>query len=700
MAPRISSSSSSSSSSLSLSSLSSVTPAPKRGQAKARSKSTLSSKSKNETTHSPAPSTQTELSSFFSILAKPNTPGGPALADPKASKPFTFESPLAVQTSSLYQQHQQQQPAKKLKLAANTAVAVHVKTTPFSLQTTDVASLSPFQKLVLKRRAENLQEKEEENGNKNVHLFSTRPSESSFHLQRRPIVATPSKSCASFSASFGDSLDGQTSATASPSALFPQHLVLLQKLFYALEATCAFHANREKPPTWHVLKKPVENRCNRTFTLSHLSQILALYPSAYCLTPLRILVDSDIGMKEDSVMIEMIKLVIDEEELDDNDKEADFVVGGNDATNSTVAKSFITAPNTAAISSNAKTLLIGDGKTLFEREKPFAEALEKRREFFRSKCLDYVKACHEKFLTGLSESDRDSYNQTNNKHEPEPQWHPDFNLESHVPEVEGIDIPTVKSVAAMKLSAKSSDTTVTSDTTLYSCHTTTNAAAVTISDALTVSAIPSESKSVSDTTLASSDTPLTTSVPSTSLTASTSVTKSLSTTPATTTPKTKSVLQEQQTPQQQAATPTLSRAAALLQRIREKDRQKNETLANTPKFNSADLKRRAMISRLVEVGRSVMAFFTAKRTSALPMKQVCEYVITGVRNSISYEEAREHIILLSETCPEWCTVVKLQVGTIVKFDATVPDMVVGLRKKMKELLEDGVKKGRENSVII
>ncbi|KAI8842639.1 hypothetical protein BJ741DRAFT_339967 [Chytriomyces cf. hyalinus JEL632] len=371
----------------------------------------------------------------------------------------------------------------------------------------------------------------------------------------------------------------------------PTHLQLLSKFFSALESTLAFHSTRDTPSTFHRIVKPVENICNRTFQMSHLAQILALLPGAYKLVPVRVLVDTDTGKKEDSVLIDMTVVDLGQSK----DLSAVFteeaVLEGKDKK----------SENDAAISTVPKTPAVGD------KEKPFAETLEKRKVAFQEACREYVAAFHEDFLKTLKETDRVDFEASQKKVAlaasnlsssvfPMP-WHPHFDLES-IPEVLGVTLPTTRSVAASEKLEALSKVSGSSETIVTESLPTES-----ISAATAVLSPPSEATPNAESNGTASDEP--------------------SSSPA------------------DAAEPPkkLSRAAALLERIREKERKRNESQLATPKYTPLEMKRRAMISRLPEVARSMMSYFAAAKKGSLPMKEVCEYVMTGVRSFISYGDA-------------------------------------------------------------
>ncbi|KAJ3267200.1 replication licensing factor Cdt1 [Chytriomyces hyalinus] len=475
-------------------------------------------------------------------------------------------------------------------------------------------------------------------------LNSGMPSTPKTPTSLRAILAVPPrtpKSPLPTKFTFAPVLTARAPAIPNHVARLPTHLQLLSKFFSALESTLAFHSTRDTPSTFHRIVKPVENICNRTFQMSHLAQILALLPGAYKLVPVRVLVDTDTGKKEDSVLIDMTVLDLGQSKDLAGVVAEEAVLEGKNKT----------SENDSDVAVASKTPAVGD------KEKPFAETLEKRKVAFQEACREYVAAFHEDFLKTLKESDRVDFEALQKKVAlagsnlsssviPMP-WHPHFDLES-IPEVLGVTLPTTRSVAASEKLEALSRVSATPETTATESLPTESISAATDAPSRPLEETPNAGSSGT-----ASDEP------------------------------SSAITNEAEPPKK------LSRAAALLERIREKERKRNESQLATPKYTPLEMKRRAMISRLPEVARSMMSYFAAAKKGSLPMKEVCEYVMTGVRSFISYDEAREHVILLSEICADWCTIVKLQVGTVVKVDVGVIDKIPQLQTKMKALLTAG-----------
>ncbi|KAJ3239730.1 replication licensing factor Cdt1 [Chytriomyces hyalinus] len=643
------------------------TSTPARRNASTRATSRKSTAAGAKTPSSIGHNKQTDLTDFFSSIAGSKSESGEILGKGKrvcigpvsgsastgsglklAGSPNTA-SLLRVKTADTPMNTEAMTPFMRAIAAASvSSSAPPAKAAPAATHTTAPSSATPGVMTPSKRKVLHSNSDDDDCNaldnsirasiaSRSTLLNSGMPSTPKTPTSLRAILAVPPrtpKSPVPSTFTFAPVLTVRAHAIPNHVSRLPTHLQLLSKFFSALESTLAFHSTRDTPSTFHRIVKPVENICNRTFQMSHLAQILALLPGAYKLVPVRVLVDTDTGKKEDSVLIDMTVLDL-----------------GQSKDLAAVVEDAMKGENDSAVAAVSKTPAVGD------KEKPFAETLEKRKLAFQEACREYVAAFHEDFLKTFKESERMDFEATQKKVAlaasnlsssvfPMP-WHPRFDLES-VPEVLGVILPTTRSVAVLEKLEAQSKVSGSSETTASESLPMESISAETAALPPPVETNPSEGNNGT-----ASDEP--------------------------TAPPTDSA----EPPKK------LSRAAALLERIREKERKRNESHLATPKYTPLEMKRRAMISRLPEVARSMMSYFAAAKKGSLPMKEVCEYVMTGVRSFISYDEAREHVILLSEICADWCTIVKLQVGTVVKVDVGVIDKIPQLQTKMKALLTAG-----------
>ncbi|KAK9687859.1 hypothetical protein K7432_014618 [Basidiobolus ranarum] len=92
----------------------------------------------------------------------------------------------------------------------------------------------------------------------------------------------------------------------------PEKFETLEKIFHALHHTIVFFKSQNLNCVYHRMKKPVENMCNRTFTLDHLAQIKTVYPEAFRYEALKYMHQ---GQRIESVLLEVDDA---EEKLYDN----------------------------------------------------------------------------------------------------------------------------------------------------------------------------------------------------------------------------------------------------------------------------------------------------------------------------------------------------------------------------------------------
>ncbi|KAI9328240.1 hypothetical protein DFJ73DRAFT_861979, partial [Zopfochytrium polystomum] len=80
----------------------------------------------------------------------------------------------------------------------------------------------------------------------------------------------------------------------------------------------------------------------------------------------------------------------------------------------------------------------------------------------------------------------------------------------------------------------------------------------------------------------------------------------------------------------------LSRAAAILQRIRDKEKAAAESQMYKPRYDAATIKRRAMLSRIYQVGLGLTCLFSSRKKSVLPLQDVGDYIQTAVSTPLSH----------------------------------------------------------------
>ncbi|KAJ3187912.1 replication licensing factor Cdt1 [Gaertneriomyces sp. JEL0708] len=132
------------------------------------------------------------------------------------------------------------------------------------------------------------------------------------------------------------------------------------------------------------------------------------------------------------------------------------------------------------------------------------------------------------------------------------------------------------------------------------------------------------------------------------------------------------------------AKPKLSRAQALLERIRAKERQKVEQQMFTKKASPADIKRKAMLSRLPDVAYTLIMLYASSKRNVMPLNHVVQHVANSLESALSLVEVEEHIKLAAEVVPEWCKVLELDIGAQLKIDRATP--LKRVQEKVRETL--------------
>ncbi|TPX48645.1 hypothetical protein SeMB42_g01927 [Synchytrium endobioticum] len=357
------------------------------------------------------------------------------------------------------------------------------------------------------------------------------------------------------------------SATSKPTHVKYKHLVepgvvlplpkkyeLLERFFHALEHTIIFAKSRDQSPILCRMQKPIENMVNRTLELSHLAQIVRVYPEAYQIKPIRI--DYQ-GVKVESLVIDIPR-----------------------------SRTLATSPRESTVDQNAW--------------KP-------RREILHNRLLDLVKTEHAKLLLKLKFT---------LKYDPMEvaTWHPRFDLES-IPDIPQAILPFFPKRELMTLEemlearAKSKNKPI----------------------------VESSSPLAEPTTPTPRQTRKSTSPP----------------------PCSSSLPLSETVPVSVPAKP-LSRSAALLERIREKEKKKLEQSLFKKVQTPEEEKRRMRLSRLPDVVRCLFVLYVTSQKNVLPLMTVSKHVADGSKAGLSEDEAREHLKLLASVLPDVCKVVGVQ----------------------------------------
>ncbi|KAJ3331710.1 hypothetical protein HDU76_002428 [Blyttiomyces sp. JEL0837] len=389
------------------------------------------------------------------------------------------------------------------------------------------------------------------------------------HLRYKPLLTSSPSSPSSVL------LNGSANGANLP---LPASYALLDKFFHALEFSVSFLRGRDQPAVFHKFRRPVENMSGRTFTIDHLEQIRSVFPEAYRYEACRTRLDgTEGGCREnaeagdwvDSVRLEMVDYLKEKKMMEESGKEKDKEGNGNASENYDVKE--------------------GVGKVY----QPWGDELVKRRLVFRERLVERVKKEHSKFLESISFQTRDEVTSELRA------WHPKFDLEG-VPEVERTPMPQVERRKSMVLEAKTVDSELKVGDKLKivsSAAGEANGMDGSVTGKSEVGNDIEKAKKCDELVgLASGSCETDGEV------------KGPGTSKETTEDHNADVVKAQvATAAEEAAVETskkpLSRAAALLARIRDKERRNEQELMYKPKHTPEEIRKRAMMSRMEEVAK-------------------------------------------------------------------------------------------------
>ncbi|KAJ1650830.1 hypothetical protein IWQ61_008464 [Dispira simplex] len=410
------------------------------------------------------------------------------------------------------------------------------------------------------------------------------------------------------------------------------HLQRLDVIFQAIEHTLLFLQGQGQPCVYHRIKKPVENMCRRTFELTHLGQIKTLYPEAYQLTAVRY---QHLGERIPSVEIQWPT------ESSTSLLPSDTVINGKDSPLSdpfggtpTKLPNWTRPPPT---DSTTNEKYVGQGVRS-------VMSTETRRQEFRKRLLRYTHQHHSDFLRQLQCDSLPELDQLS-------QWHPDFQVETAVPEVPCAELPRLE------------------------LHTMSHQRVQDLLSRLKrrVPPLPSnadeEKMGVRYTNNVTGSTKVTSDVSAfVTITKDTEVSKSLSDVQSDShsglrTPPTK-----------------ITRTVSLLDRIRRKEKQRKQAIMLGEICSSEIITQRAMLSRLPDMADTLSFLFYASKRNVMRLNELAPRLSDSYKTPLSEAEAVQHIHMLSTVAPEWCKLVAVGVETMVRLDRLVAV------KQVKELI--------------
>ncbi|KND00717.1 uncharacterized protein SPPG_03834 [Spizellomyces punctatus DAOM BR117] len=415
--------------------------------------------------------------------------------------------------------------------------------------------------------------------------------------------------------------------------ILPSKYELLEKMFHGLEYTIMFMKGRDQPCVYHKIRKAVENMCHRNFELRNLAQIRAVYPEAYRYKAVQTV---DRGVKVASVCIDI---------PDENEEIASQAAPGSAGDSPSIIRGgTLVAPSASAV----------DSVAMRNKAAGASRSMGERRNEFHKRLLERVHIEHEKFLGTLP------YTMNAAKEGELRAWHPQFNLGA-VPDITPAEMPELKEetpdfrTVARKRANEASKAS----------HDATSPAQ---GDIPPENHSPKKSEEGKEHVSMSKDgsagrqdqaSPLPL-IPADPL-------------PATSGPPTK----------------PKSRAAALLERIREKERKKMESEMYSKKLTPEEIRKKAMLSRLGDLAQALNFLYVSAGKNVMSLSDVTSHLATSLRSALSEAESREHVGLLADVAPEWCKLSILDIGTFVKIDRGME--LAKVKERVQEALAEMTK---------
>ncbi|OAJ37293.1 hypothetical protein BDEG_21333 [Batrachochytrium dendrobatidis JEL423] len=450
-------------------------------------------------------------------------------------------------------------------------------------------------------------------------------------------------------------INGTSSALDTPSKPavihrreLPSHLELLQKTFEALEKVHDFTTARDQRCIYHKIRRAVENYSNRSFELSHLAQIMYIYPEAYNLQAVRTVHD---GASVSSILIESSKAshdanqsifeaLVQPSKNIANSMHLPPCIQGKQQENTPLSVSRRTiCPETRSIDdfSTHKRLIMA------------ASMLESRLLTFRRRLEDWVDTTHNAFL------DADP----RRKIEMEglcgiPQWHSQFDL-STVPELPMAALPEPELTHFQKLWKKRGGCDmpgVATSLTGASFQGLNEQLAKKLAQKIKAHSETTEKKELGSKT--SIDTP------------NYSELSLASNDPS-------------ETVESNNGTPTkkISRAAAIVLKLKEKNRLKAEKEKANPTPSAETIKRIEMLKRLPSIAQALNIHYSSTKKVAMPLPMALSYLTDGfAHHNLSANDIYDHVMLLVDVAPNFCQIVVSEGKQVLKLLTTHKPMEV------------------------
>ncbi|KAK9762087.1 replication licensing factor Cdt1, partial [Basidiobolus ranarum] len=110
----------------------------------------------------------------------------------------------------------------------------------------------------------------------------------------------------------------------------------------------------------------------------------------------------------------------------------------------------------------------------------------------------------------------------------------------------------------------------------------------------------------------------------------------------------------------------LAKASSLLDRIRAKEKKRNEDImfGLSPEI----LSRKTMLSRIPAIADSINFIFTSSKKTVLRQGEVVRKIIESYKTPLSEAEVMDHLKLVSELAPKWLKLMPIGNSVMVKLD--------------------------------
>ncbi|KAI8900250.1 hypothetical protein BC833DRAFT_563418 [Globomyces pollinis-pini] len=391
----------------------------------------------------------------------------------------------------------------------------------------------------------------------------------------------------------------------------------LLKIFIGLEIVLNYLKARDTVPIFHKIQKEVELQSGCQFELSHLAKILSVYPDGYIVSP----IFASVGDRRvHSLTIEYKDDPLTKQFLQGLNKSSQSVILGPTTGN-------LLIKNLCKLGVKANHIL--ESKSMFDTVNKMTSLLPIRRQQFQNALEDLVKAQHNLYLTenGLTWDMSTTV----------PKWHPNFDVESTKP-INPIALPISKTNYLDELKKQNQilkNSTMIEQSKLNHMQANTTSSKQPLLDRLRAK---KQVRELNRSALSSSqlETKMTDSKIGQTLDESTK-------------PEKESDLANTKKP--------ISKASALLERIRAKQKLREEQAKLNPPESPETIKRRSMLTRIKPIASSLYGYIRTSGKTVLAIPKAITQLHQSFPNwNISdADHWFEHIRLLVELVPTFCS---------------------------------------------